>query len=218
MSKKIKIIIAEAREVFRKSLSALLHTQTEFQVSADAANGRELLELLKQTPVDIVILDADIPGVDGKTVLEIINRRFSSIRIIILSDRSNAQLQTDFMAYGANSFLSKNCNVKTLFKAIHKVKTEGYFFDDSTSKALLDKVLKDKQRSAFVTEVQFNDREKEILKKICDGNTNKEIALDLHLSPSTIDFYRTKIYGKTKCNNVTGLLKYALKNGLIELT
>lgn len=218
MNKKTKIIVAENREVFRKSLVALLQTQSEFQVAADVSDGRELLEILKKVPTDIVLLDTDMPIVDGRATLEVIQRRFPAIKVIVISDKLNAQLQTDFMSYGASSILSKNCSVKTLFTALRKVRSEGYFFDDATSKALLDSVLKDKQKSSLPNLVKFNERETEILKKICDGNTNKEIASNLHLSISTIDFYRAKIYHKTKCSNVTGLLKYALRNGLVELT
>jgi len=217
MNPKIKIILAERQELFRKALTALLKTNNELEVLPAAANGRELIEQLKKTPPDIVLLDLNIPVLDSKTTLDIIHRRFPEVRVIILSDQSNAQMQSDYMSQGANSFLGKNCSVEILFNAIYKVKTDGYFFDDATSKALLDTVLKDKQRSILYPEVHFNDRETEILKSICDGKTNKEIAGHLNLSISTVDFHRTKIYNKTKCNNVTGLLKYALRYGIVAL-
>ena len=217
MGQKIKIIVADKQELFRKSLISLLKTFPEFDVIADATDGKELINLLKQMQADIVLLDASMPGMDGRATLEIIHRRFPEIKVIVLSDHTNAQLQTDFMANGANSYLSKSCDVSTFCKAIHKVKSEGFFFDDSISKALLDSVLKERHRISLSPDITFNNRETEVLKQICDGRTNKEIAVNLHLSASTIDFYRTKIYSKTKCNNVTGLLKYALRNGLVAL-
>jgi len=218
MIPKIKLIIADKQELFRKSLYSLLKTYPEFDLVGDAADGKELSALLKKAHADIVLLDASMPGVDGRAILEIIHRRFPDTRVIVLSDQTNSQVQTDFMANGANSFLNKNCDVKTLCKAIHKVKSDGFFFDDSTSKALLDMVLKEKQRMAVSPNATLNNRETDVLKQICDGRTNKEIAMNLHLSSSTIDFYRTKIYSKTKCNNVAHLLKYALRNGLVALT
>jgi len=216
--KKTKIIVAENKELLRKGLVALLKNNPDFQVVDEASNGRDLLEQLKQEVVDIVLLETTLPIMDGKTVLDIIHRRFPYLKVILLSEQSNAQLQSDYMARGANGFLSKSCELETLFKAIEKVKTEGFFFDNATSRALLEKIVKDKQRSGLSGEINLNERETEILKKICDGRTNKEIAVNLNLSTSTIDFYKTKIYGKTKCNNSTGLLKYALRNGLVELT
>ncbi len=218
MTQKIKLIVAEEQELFRKSLISLLKTQAEFEVVSEASNGRELLEHLKHKHTDIVLLDTEMPVMDGKASLEIIKKRFPEIKVIVLSSRSDTSLMSDFMARGANSYICKSCSVATLFRAINSVKTEGYFFDSSTSKALLESVLKEKNASTKISEVKFNERETEILVRICDGKTNKEIANSLHLSSSTIDFYRTKIYGKTKCNNVTGLLKYALKNGIVALS
>ncbi|PBQ30208.1 hypothetical protein CNR22_00025 [Sphingobacteriaceae bacterium] len=154
---------------------------------------------------------------NGRAVLSVIQQRFPEIKVILLSTQSNAELQSEFMGYGANSFISKDANVETLLKAIRKVHSEGFFFNSSLSKALLSTVLKEKHRATLLQEISFNEREREIIKKICDGLTNKQIAVELHLSASTIDFYRTKIYGKTNCNNVATLLRYALKNGLVEL-
>jgi DNA-binding NarL/FixJ family response regulator len=217
MTQKIKIVVAENQELLRKSLVALLKTNSELEIVAEASNGRELIEYLKQAQVNVVLLDLDIPVMNCKITLEIIQRRFPEIKVIVLSSRPDASLKSDYMAYGANSYLCKNCDVQTLFRAIKMVRSEGYFFDNSTSKALLDSVLKDKQKLTLSSEVQFNAREKEILGRICNGETNKEIARNLHLSASTIDFYRSRIYGKTKCNNVISLLKFALKNELVIL-
>lgn len=218
MNPKIRIVVAESLEIVRKSLLTLLKTKSDFNVHEDAADGKELLEILKKTHTDVVLLDTEIPIMDAKTIMNIIHQRFPEIKIIIMSNESNAQMQADYMANGASTFLGKDCSVETLFDAIRKVKSDGFFFNDSTSKALLESLLKDRKRSENPDNINFKDREIEIIKKICDGKTNKEIALNLHLSTSTIDFYRTKIYGKTKCNNSTGLLKYALKNGIVELS
>lgn len=218
MIQEIKIMIAEELELSRKSLVALLEKKAELEVVADVSSGRQLVEQLKNKHADIVLMDTEVPVLDGKSTLEIIKKRFPDVRVIVLSIHSDMSLMSDYMARGANSYLCKTCSVDTLFRAIKVVKSEGYFFDNSTSKALLESVLKEKHANTNFSEVKFNERETEILVRICDGKTNKEIANSLHLSSSTIDFYRTKIYGKTKCNNVTALLKYALKNGIVALT
>lgn len=218
MTQKIKIMIAESQELFRKSLVTLLNSNTELEVIADVCNGRQLVEQLKYTHANMVIIDTEMPVLDCKSTLEIIKKRFPEVRVLVLSVHADKSLMSDYMSRGSNSYLCKTCTVETLFRAIKVVHTEGYFFDSSTSKALLESVLKEKHSHAKFSEVKFNERETDILVRICDGKTNKEIANSLNLSSSTIDFYRTKIYGKTKCNNVTGLLKYALKNGIVALS
>lgn len=218
MAKKIKVVLAESQELFRKSLAALLRSKSEFDVVAEAANGKELLDVLKRSSADVVLLDSEMPVMDGKTTLEIMRKRFPEVKAIVLSIHTDVQIMSDLMSHGACSYLSKICDVQTLFKAIQVVKNEGYFFDNSTSKALMDKVLRDKTESLLYSDVRFNDRETEILKRICDGKTNKEIATSLHLSTSAIDFYRTKIYNKAKCNNVATLLKFALRHGIVALS
>lgn len=212
-------MLAENSGLLRKSLIALLRTQPEFEVTGEAKNGKELLDQLKHVPTDIAIIELDLPVMDGKATLDIIRVRFPAVKIIILSNTTNHSLTTDFMSRGASCFLTRACEVETLFNAIKIVSREGYYFDNSISKALLGALIKDK--SAIVNdsiEAVFNDRETQILKAICDGKTNKEIASGLHLSTSTIDFYKGKIYAKANCNSVTSLLKYALKKGLVALS
>lgn len=217
MKQKIKLTIAGTREVERKSMVALLNNDSGLEVIDDAANGKELIELLKHQTPDIVMMDKDMPIMDAVATMEVMHRRFPDVKVMVMAEDPNAEMQADFMARGANCFLGKSCMITTLFTAISKVYTDGYYFDESMSKALLETVMKEKQRSLTLGVARFNERETDILKRICDGNTNKQIAFNLHLSASTIDFYRTRIYNKTKCNNVIGLVKFALRNGIISL-
>lgn len=218
MNLKIKIVLAENSELFRKSLVSLLNTEPQFEVVGEANNGKELLDLLKQKQVDIVLLDVEMPVMDGRVALDIMQKRFPHVKVIVLSIHNGQNFTTEFMSLGASCVLSKNCGVDTMFSAIRTVNRDGYYFDNTISKAMLGALIKDKAVNRMIKEVVFNARETEILKAICDGKTNKEIASSLHLSASTIDFHRCKIYAKANCGNVTGLLKYALRNGIVSLT
>lgn len=212
----IRIIVAESFEIFRKSLGAFLQAHPKFEVVADAGTGRELLERLKQNKTDLVLLDADLPVMDGSAILRVIQRRYHEVKVIALSRNSDARKQAVLMSQGAHSVLNKNCEVNTLMEAIRKVNKDGYYLNTPGTKALLDSVLHNKQDE--INEISFNQREIEILREVCEGRTNKQIAFDLHLSVSTVDFYKTRIYQKVKCNNVAGLLKYALNNGLFAFS
>src|ERR1044072_5958482 len=96
-SKKTKIVVADSRELFRKGVSALLATKSELEIAGEVSNGRELLECLKQKDVHLVLLETSLPLMDGKAILEIIQRRFPEVRVIVLSDQLNAQMQSDYM-------------------------------------------------------------------------------------------------------------------------
>lgn len=217
MNPKIKIIIVDNHELFRKSLVALLKTNSDYDVVADVADNRELISKLKYVYADIVILDLELLSMTSNTFLEIIRRRFADLKVVLLSEQPNAQLQAEYMVKGVNSFLTKNCSVETLFTTLNKVKRDGFYFDETTAKGLLDTIVHDRQNKSPHDKVTFNGRETDVMKQICDGKTNKEIAETLHLSSSTIDFYRSKIYSKAKCNNVAHLIKYALRNGFISI-
>lgn len=218
MLTKIRIVVSEKQGLYRKSLANLLKTNPDLEVVAEAENGRDLLELLKHTRINIILLDSELPDMECKTTLEIIKRRFPETKVIVLSIHATPELMSDYLTSGASGHICKNCSVENLFSAIQSVENEGYYFDNSVSKALLESVIKKNQPPVPLSEIIFNEREKDIMKKICDGKTNKEIANSLYLSTSTIDFYKTKIYGKTKCKNVASLLCFALKNGIIALT
>jgi DNA-binding NarL/FixJ family response regulator len=212
MEKPIRIILAEDQELFRTSLAAYLQMVEDFEVAGEVSNGRELLDLLKIKAADVVLLDIEMPVMDGKAALKVMKNRFPNIKVIILTMYTGRELAMDYMAMGANGFLSKGSGSDVLINAIRNIQHESFFYDignadpgDSTN------------FSPRGEEAIFSDRETEILKNICEGKTNREIASYLNLSASTIDFYKGKIYSKTKCNNATGLLRYALMNGIINI-
>lgn len=216
MTPNIRIVVSENLEIFRKSLAAFLGTQPEFEVVAEAGSGKELLERLKHNKTDLVLLDADMPVLEGSSVLRVIQHRYKNLKVIALSQQTDTRKQAGLMNLGAHSVLGKNCEMNTLVEAIRKVNKDGYYLNTPATKALLDSMLHNK--NSETEDIRFNQRETEILREICDGKTNKQIAVDLHLSSSTVDFYRTKIYQKVKCNNVAGLLKYAVSNGLFAFS
>lgn len=202
----------------RKSFIALLKEDPALEIVGEASNGKELLELLKSTETDIVLLDIEMPIMNGVEALEVINKRFAEIKVVMLSMHAGAVFVSELMARGARAYLPKNCDADTFFEALHIVHNEGYYFDKSVSQAMLRGLQREKAINPLLDELSLSDREVEILKEICDGKTNKQIAELLKISASTVDFHRGNIYKKTKSKNITDLLKYAIKNGIISLT
>lgn len=216
MPRKIKVVIAEDQELMRKSLIALLSDYEHFLVVGEASNGKELLQLLKTVKPDIVLLDVEMPVMNGLEAISILNVRFPTIRVIILSMHNDSGLIVDFMTRGARAYLPKGCDVDTMINTMEMVQKNGFHFSDKVSKAMLTSVMTEKNAYPFLEELSLSDRELEIMRELCEGKTNKEIADTLKITPRTIDFHRTNIYTKTKSRNLAELVKYAIKHGLVD--
>ncbi len=215
--KQIKIMLAEDHQLVREAFTCLLNDEPGIAVTGSAANGKELLELLKVDEPDLVLLDIDMPVMNGRQTLEVIKKRFPNVKVMMLSLHNEPGYINEFMANGANGYLNKNVAIETLFKAIRAVHNEGVYFNKEISDALLNGLKKEKGVHPFFDEHPLTPKELIVLKELCAGKTNKLIADVLHVSINTIDFHRGNIYIKTKCKNVADLVKYAIKNELVKV-
>ena len=164
MSKRIKVVIAEDQELMRKSLVALLGDYKCFEVVGEAANGKELLHLLKTIHPDIVLLDIEMPLMNGMETISILSVKYPAAKVIILSMHINDTLIVDFMTKGAKAYLAKGCDVDTLIKTIKQVNDNGFYFSDQISKAMLNNVMKERSINPFLDELALTDREIESAK------------------------------------------------------
>lgn len=218
MDKKIKVVIAEDQELMRKALISLLEEDQRIRIIAEAENGKKLMEVLlksRHDQPDIVLLDLEMPVMNGKESLELIRKKYSKVKTIILSVHHEEAIMLDMMTSGASAYLSKGCSASTLFEAIHTVHKEGAFFDKDTSRAMFSGLLKRSVNPLF-DEHSLSKRETEIVQELCKGKTNKEVAAALNITTSTVDFHKGNIYKKTKSKNMADLVRYAIKNKIID--
>jgi DNA-binding NarL/FixJ family response regulator len=208
-------MLAEDHSVVRQALVNLLKTDSNISIIGEAENGKMLLELLKRDLPDLILLDIEMPVMNGYETLQIISKKFPDVYVVILSMHDNIAIMTDLISKGAKAYLSKCCDMDSLFDAIYSVKREGFYFNKSVSRALLEGYLKEKNINPIFKEISLSCREKEVLAELCEGKTNKEIACKLNITASTVDFHRGRIYKKTNSKNLAGIVKYALKHGLI---
>ncbi len=215
--KQIKIMLADDHQLVREAFASLLNNEPGFEVPASAANGKELLELMKNNLPDLILLDVDMPVMNGMQTLGIIKKRFPDVKVIMLTMHNEPGYINEFMANGANAYLNKNVEIHILFDAIRAVHTEGVYFSKEVSDALLLKLRKEKHVHPFLDEIPLSPKELMVLQELCEGKSNRHIADSLHISISTVDFHRGNIYNKTKCKNVADLVKYAIKNELVKV-
>lgn len=220
MGNTIRIALADDHKMFLQTLANMLNGEEDMEVVITAANGKELLSQMKTTDVDIVLLDLDMPILDGRAAFPILKQYFSKAKIIILSFHDSLVHMRKFLSEGANAYILKGSDFSVLLSAIRKVNKEGYFFCDRVSKELLDKWNEDKlKRTGVINKDPLTDREKEIVRLICAGKSNGEMSLELNLSQRTVENHRMRISKKIGSKSTAHIFEYAVKNGvyIIEL-
>jgi two-component system, NarL family, response regulator NreC len=211
----IKVVIADDHEIFRDGISLMLGKSSSVQLIGQAANGRQLLDLVTELRPDVVITDITMPVMDGIEVTRQLIASEPETAVIGLSMFDEDNLIIDMLEAGARGYLLKNADKQEIIEAIQTVyRGEQYYCRHTTVKltAMIAKSkfnpYKDKPK------VEFNEREKEVIALICQECTNKEIGDKLCLSARTVEGYRLKILEKMNVKNSVGLVIYAIKNGL----
>lgn len=217
MKFKRTVAIVDDEVLFRKGFRNLLEDYKHLDVLFECENGKELMERLKVQQPDVVILDVEMPVMNGIDATEAIKKKYPKIKIIILTSYATKELMFKLMEKGANAFLSKNTEMRVIIRAIDQVMEKGFYFNYETAHAMATSLADASKFKPDFKEVKFSNREMEVLKLICKEYTSQEIADMLSLSRRTIDTYRENIFEKTGAKNAVGVVYYALKNKLYNI-
>jgi len=217
--KKIRIVIADDHTIFRQGLRMLLAQEDDMEVVGEAADGIEALELAKKFNPDIILLDIAMPTMDGVKVAGKIKKSLPQTKIIVLTSYSDDQFLFEFLKLGVSGFVLKDSASQELIYSIRKSNEGMVFFDPSVSKKVMEKFTQvSGGKSDFVNYGKLSDREKEVLLLVAEGCATKEVAEKLYISPKTVENHRANIMKKLNIRDRTGLTKYALRLGLIDLS
>lgn len=215
--KKIKIAIADDYKIFRDGIKVGLAADKNLQVVLEADNGEDLLNGLEKASPDVIIMDLKMPIMDGMEATKEVRKRFDSIKVLVVTMYDDDKFIIHLMEMGANGYLLKNAEAEEIRKSIYAVFENGYYFNDLVNKALLKKlVLKRNFKPSFNQDVEFTERELEVLKLICEEKTAAEIGKEIFLSPRSVEGIRQKLIEKVGVRNTAGLVMFALKNGIVE--
>ncbi|MCE3294888.1 MAG: response regulator containing a CheY-like receiver domain and an DNA-binding domain [Crocinitomicaceae bacterium] len=215
MNKEINILIADDHLMIRSGIKLMLEQQKQFvPVISEASTGLEVLEVIKNTMIDIIFLDLTMPEMDGLSVLNKLKSSDIHIPVIILTMHKDETIVKQALDLGALGYLLKNSGVEELVKAIFTVlRGERYFSNEVTQLIFQDDKRSKEMKSIIQFEDNLSKREIQIMALIVKEHTNHEIADILHISKRTIEGHRKKIMEKLNINSTVGLVKYALKNG-----
>ncbi|MHA4847196.1 response regulator [Flavitalea antarctica] len=211
----IKVAIADDHALFRAGVKTALSAKKDVELIAEADNGMQLLNLLRHIEPDVILLDIQMPIMDGIQTLPEIRKLRPNARVIILSMHNDHSMISKLMEIGANSYLTKNSDSETIYQAIKTCYEQEFFFNELTNKALLTGLRTKRADVAGQIEVNLSDKEMKVLKLMCEEKTTKEIADIVDISPRTVEAIRDKLKTKTGAKSMAGLVMYAVKTGII---
>lgn len=218
MKAKIKIGLVEDHHIVRQGVVSLLQDEKDILVQFDVSNGSEALVVLKNQNIDVLLLDIEMPVLDGRQTLQKVVEKYPEISVIMFSANNDIAVISECIMFGAKGFLPKNCDYNILLDAIYSVHEKGFYFDDVVSKALVTDVLNRNNNTYNQPQIPLSLRELEIVELICKGNKNKDIADQLFISIRTVEGHRKNIAEKTETNNVVELVVFAIKHGVFLVT
>lgn len=217
MTQPIRVLLAEDHTIVREGLRALLDGRDDVTVVAEANDGAQAVEAAKQHRPDVVCMDLNMPNLNGMDATKAIREALPGTHVLILSMYSTEEHVRPAIRAGAEGYLLKGSGLSDLVAAIKAVASGNAFFSPEVAKIVLD----DSRRAAKtgVNEragSELTPRERQILKLVAEGRSSPEIARDLELSVKTVEGHRGRIMAKLDTRNVAGLVRHAIRLGLVS--
>ncbi|OXB00300.1 response regulator transcription factor [Flavobacterium plurextorum] len=219
MTNKIRIHLADDHQVLIDGLTNLLQTVSNFEVVGSSLNGNTIYEDIILDKPDILILDISMPGKDGVEVLKEFSQKGFPAKVIILSSYDDLKIIKEVMKLGANGYLTKKCAGQNIIEAIEAVYQGQEYFCDAVREKIFNIFFQNNpkvNKDVYIENPILSPREIEIITLICLEYSGKEISEQLFISTNTVETHRKNIMKKLQIKNTIGLVKYALKNNLIN--
>ena len=210
----IRIVIADDHDLLREGIRALLTPTGDIIVVGEAADGAAAVELCKKLDPDVVLMDIAMPGLGGLEATLQLRRDCPRVRVLVLTQYSDREYVRRFLKAGVAGFVLKKAAASALVNAIRAVKRGGFVLDPSIARDAMEEV-KSGERPAHDPYETLTDREKQVLKLVADGKSNKEVALVLGISVKTAMSHREHMMDKLDLHNRTDLVRFALQRGVI---
>jgi two-component system nitrate/nitrite response regulator NarL len=212
---KIKVLIVDDHPVVRRGLQTCLGKQDRIKLVGEAADGEDALTKTQELEPDVVLMDIDLPRMNGLAVTELLRKHSPDVKVLVLSVHTNKQFIFRIIQCGAHGYVSKEASPDELVRAIESVwKGESFFTPEIAQAALTELVSSGGKARPFAP---LTNREREVLALIAQGQSNKEVATKLGIGVRTIETHRERIMRKLGIHTIAGLTRFAIQNGVISL-
>jgi DNA-binding NarL/FixJ family response regulator len=207
---KIKIILADDYTLLRAAWQALIKNRPDMEIVASVSNGQEVINALKTIKADIVLMDINMPVMDGISATQIISNTTPWVKVLALTMHTEAGYIKKMFQAGAAGFLSKIASPEELFHAITAINKGELYLSRNSSIKLLEEETLDVNKTSKLT-----DRELQVIKLIVGGYTSREIAEQLFISPKTVDVHKNNIFTKLNIHNAASLTRVVMERGIV---
>ena len=213
--KPIRVLLADDHPIVRAGIRALLDSAPQVEVVGEAANGAQALDSIENLRPDVVLLDLMMPGLSGFEVLKEAHEKFSEVRVILLTVHEDVEYAYQALHLGASGFLPKGAASAELPLAIEHVMAGKKYISPALNRgAALDL---GRGTESQVLSGELTPRQKEVLARIAEGQSTKDIALALEISVKTVETHRAQVMERLNIHNIAGLVRYAIKTGLVSI-
>ncbi|MFH2095946.1 MAG: response regulator transcription factor [Bacteroidota bacterium] len=211
----IKILIADDHQMFIDGVKALLRKETKYKIAGEALNGDSALQMLRNAPYDILLTDISMPGMSGVDLTKAVKQEFPHVKVMVLTMFNDREVAEEIMNAEAEGYILKNTGKEELIGALETIIDDGTFYSREVLENMIRKIKKEERVKQEI--IELSDRELEVLKLICGEYSSNDIAEKLFISRRTVDTHRQHIYEKTGCKTLVSLIKFAIRNELVEV-
>ena len=215
MKNRIRLMIVDDHPIVRRGIGMCLARQPQMEIVGEAGDGREAMRLARELQPDIMLMDIDMPEMNGLVVADLLRRELPKIKVLILSMHTNKEYVLRIIQCGARGFVLKEAPTEELVHAIESVSAGEAYFSSDVARVALNQFVRGNGEAPGAP--RLTNREREVLVQIADGKSNKEIACQLDIGVRTVETHRERIMRKLDIHSVAGLTRFAISNGLITL-
>ncbi len=212
MSRPIRVLVVDDHAIVREGICSLLARHKDIQVIGQAADGQRAIEMVSQMSPDIVLMDIQMPGMNGLEATQEIHKRFPHTRILVLTQYENKEYVLPLLRAGAVGYIPKSTRAHELIDAIRTVYTEGAYLPPRVTQTVVSLL----SESTPPETASLTEREIQVLQLVAEGLNSREIAERLNISVKTVDTHRANIMEKLGVHNTAELIKLAIRKGIVR--
>lgn len=213
----VRVLLADDHAILREGLRHLLEEQPDMEVIGEAVDGEDAITLSLQLKPDIIVMDVNMPGIDGIVATRQIIQELPDVKILALSMYPKSTFVVEMLKAGASGYVLKEQAFKELVDAIDTVMAGEVYLSSKAASAMVDKYVRGRQLAGKAQDASLTPRERDVLKLLAEGKSSKEIAKIIKMSVQTVDACRRNIMDKLDARSIAELVKYAIREGLTQI-